>query len=149
MSGPPSRRYGVWQGTDAVFNLSVSPAYRLVICDGKGTPDLALPVNDVRTIRSVTVYDEIGGMETIRTIVSTFYAGVAEDDSLRALYPEADLGPAEERLTLFLAQYWGGPTTYPHYAWGWAWAGNAPRTSRPASRGPASSPRAGAGWRST
>ncbi|WP_167098061.1 arylsulfatase [Mycobacterium sp. DL592] len=21
---------------------------------------------------------------------------------------------------------WGGPNTYPHYAWGWAWAGNTP-----------------------
>ena len=62
--------------------------------------------------RVTTFYDEIGGMETIRTIVSAFYAGVAEDETLRPLYPEADLGPAEERLTLFLAQYWGGPTTY-------------------------------------
>ena len=59
-----------------------------------------------------TFFDEIGGMETIRTIVSTFYAGVAEDAELRPLYPEQDLGPAEERLTLFMAQYWGGPTTY-------------------------------------
>ena len=31
---------------------------------------------------------------------------------LRALYPEDDLGPAEERLRLFLEQYWGGPHTY-------------------------------------
>jgi hemoglobin len=28
------------------------------------------------------------------------------------MYPEEDLGPAEERLRLFLMQYWGGPTTY-------------------------------------
>ena len=28
------------------------------------------------------------------------------------MYPEEDLGPAKERLTLFLEQYWGGPTTY-------------------------------------
>jgi hemoglobin len=28
------------------------------------------------------------------------------------MYPEQDLGPAAERLTLFLEQYWGGPTTY-------------------------------------
>ena len=28
------------------------------------------------------------------------------------MYPEEDLGPAEERLRLFLIQYWGGPTTY-------------------------------------
>lgn len=59
-----------------------------------------------------TFYDEIGGESTIRSIVATFYAGVAEDESLRALYPEEDLGPAEERFALFLMQYWGGPTTY-------------------------------------
>jgi len=28
------------------------------------------------------------------------------------MYPEEDLGPAAERLRLFLEQYWGGPTTY-------------------------------------
>jgi hemoglobin len=59
-----------------------------------------------------TFYDEIGGMPTIRTIVDTFYAGVAEDEVLRPLYPEEDLGPAADRFALFLAQYWGGPTTY-------------------------------------
>jgi hemoglobin len=31
---------------------------------------------------------------------------------LRPLYPEEDLGPAEEHLRLFLMQYWGGPHTY-------------------------------------
>ena len=59
-----------------------------------------------------TFYDEIGGMETFETIVSVFYAGVATDPVLRPLYPEEDLGPAEVRFRLFLAQYWGGPTTY-------------------------------------
>jgi hemoglobin len=59
-----------------------------------------------------TFYEEIGGMETIRAVVHRFYEGVAGDELLRPLYPEEDLGPAEERLTLFMAQYWGGPTTY-------------------------------------
>jgi hemoglobin len=59
-----------------------------------------------------TFYDEIGGFETIRRIVARFYEGVATDDVLRPLYPEEDLGPAEERFRLFLVQYWGGPTTY-------------------------------------
>jgi hemoglobin len=59
-----------------------------------------------------TFYEEIGGEETIRTIVATFYEGVAEDELLRPLYPEEDLGPAEDRFRLFLMQYWGGPTTY-------------------------------------
>jgi hemoglobin len=59
-----------------------------------------------------TFFDEIGGLPTIATIVRGFYAGVAEDEVLRPLYPEADLEPAIDRLTKFLAQYWGGPTTY-------------------------------------
>jgi hemoglobin len=59
-----------------------------------------------------TFYDDIGGHETIRKIVARFYVGVAEDEVLRPLYPEADLGPAEERFRMFLEQYWGGPTTY-------------------------------------
>ncbi len=59
-----------------------------------------------------TFYDEIGGMATLELIVDEFYAGVAQDPVLRPMYPEADLAPAAERFTLFLAQYWGGPTTY-------------------------------------
>jgi len=57
-------------------------------------------------------YDEIGGHDTIATIVRVFYEGVADDELLRPMYPEADLGPAEERFRMFLEQYWGGPTTY-------------------------------------
>ena len=57
-------------------------------------------------------YQAIGGEPTFRKLVSEFYAGVAGDPVLRPLYPEEDLGPATERLTLFLMQYWGGPNTY-------------------------------------
>lgn len=60
----------------------------------------------------MSFYDEIGGHETFEKLVSAFYAGVADDAPLRALYPERDLGPAADRLRLFLEQYWGGPTTY-------------------------------------
>jgi hemoglobin len=59
-----------------------------------------------------TFYDEIGGFETFKRLVDKFYEGVAADEVLRPLYPEQDLGPAAERFTLFLVQYWGGPTTY-------------------------------------
>jgi len=59
-----------------------------------------------------TFYDEIGGHETFRRIVHEFYRGVADDPVLRPMYPEQDLGPAEDRLRMFLEQYWGGPTTY-------------------------------------
>jgi hemoglobin len=62
--------------------------------------------------RADTVYAAVGGEETFRRLVDAFYAGVAGDPLLRPLYPEADLGPAAERLRLFLMQYWGGPSTY-------------------------------------
>ncbi|WP_295822828.1 globin [uncultured Microbacterium sp.] len=60
----------------------------------------------------VSFYDQVGGMDTFRRLVDAFYRGVASDEVLKPMYPEEDLGPAAERLTLFLAQYWGGPTTY-------------------------------------
>jgi len=59
-----------------------------------------------------TFYDAIGGEQTIHRIVATFYQHVAADPVLKEMYPEEDLGPAEERLRMFLVQYWGGPTTY-------------------------------------
>lgn len=59
-----------------------------------------------------TFYDEIGGHETVARIVEVFYEEVAADPVLRPLYPDEDLGPAAARLTMFLVQYWGGPTTY-------------------------------------
>ena len=59
-----------------------------------------------------TFYDAIGGEPTIHKLVDEFYAGVATDPVLRPLYPEEDLGPAADRLRMFLVQYWGGPGTY-------------------------------------
>lgn len=59
-----------------------------------------------------TFYDQVGGAPTFERLVAAFYAGVAEDPPLRALYPEEDLGPAERRLRMFLEQYFGGPRTY-------------------------------------
>ena len=59
-----------------------------------------------------TFYDEVGGHETFQRLVAHFYAGVAADPILAPLYPEEDLGPAEERLRMFLEQYWGGPSAY-------------------------------------
>ena len=59
-----------------------------------------------------TFFDLVGGEPTFRKLVDEFYAGVAADPILRPLYPDEDLGPASERLRLFLIQYWGGPRTY-------------------------------------
>jgi hemoglobin len=61
---------------------------------------------------TVSLYEQFGGEPTFRKLVDAFYAGVADDPLLRPMYPEEDLGPARDRLTKFLIQYWGGPTTY-------------------------------------
>lgn len=60
----------------------------------------------------MSFYEEVGGHPTFDRLVHEFYVGVAGDPELRALYPEEDLAPAQERLLGFLVQYWGGPTTY-------------------------------------
>ena len=61
----------------------------------------------------VSVYERVGGAAFFERLVDAFYDGVATDPVLLALYPEApDLTGARHRLTLFLVQYWGGPTTY-------------------------------------
>lgn len=59
-----------------------------------------------------TFYEAFGGEAAFRQLVDEFYAGVATDPILRPLYPDEDLGPAAERLRMFLEQYWGGPGTY-------------------------------------
>jgi hemoglobin len=59
-----------------------------------------------------SVYELAGGEKTFRLLVARFYERVAGDEVLRAVYPEEDLSGATERLTLFLIQYWGGPSTY-------------------------------------
>lgn len=57
-------------------------------------------------------YEQVGGEEFFTDLVSQFYARVANDPILRPLYPADDLKGAAERLRMFLAQYWGGPTSY-------------------------------------
>lgn len=59
-----------------------------------------------------TPYERMGGAATFHAIVKRFYENVQKTPDLHAMYPEEDLGPAEERLRMFLEQYWGGPTTY-------------------------------------
>lgn len=60
----------------------------------------------------VSFYDQLGGHAFFTKLVDVFYEGIADDEVLRPMYPEADLGPAKVRMQTFLEQYWGGPTTY-------------------------------------
>ena len=58
-----------------------------------------------------SVYDVVGGQPFFVDLVDGFYAGVAADLVLRPLYPK-DLTDSRRHLAGFLAQYWGGPSTY-------------------------------------
>jgi hemoglobin len=61
----------------------------------------------------VTLYEAVGGSPFFAALVDRFYEGVEHDPVLLALYPDrSDLVGARRRLTTFLVQYWGGPTTY-------------------------------------
>ena len=61
----------------------------------------------------VTLYQEVGGSDFFIELVNKFYEGVINDEVIISLYPDRnDLEGAKERLSLFLMQYWGGPTTY-------------------------------------
>lgn len=61
--------------------------------------------------RSFSVYEALGGMEFFDDLVEQFYRGIQADLLLRPMYPD-DLTESKRHLALFLAQYWGGPTTY-------------------------------------
>lgn len=61
----------------------------------------------------LSLFDRVGGFPFFQQLVDEFYNSVQHDPLLLSLYPEApDMSGAKRRLTLFLAQYWGGPTTY-------------------------------------
>jgi len=64
------------------------------------------------TADPLTLYERAGGTPFFEALVKRFYLGVETDPALRPLFPEPDLAGARQRLTLFLIQYWGGPTTY-------------------------------------
>ncbi len=60
-----------------------------------------------------TLFDRVGGLDFFERLAARFYVGVRSDPVLLALYPQPDdLDSARWRLASFLAQYWGGPTTY-------------------------------------
>ena len=63
-----------------------------------------------------TLYDRVGGMPFFEQLVDRFYDGIRHDPVVGPMYPsdpaDPDLAGPRRRLTLFLVQYWGGPTTY-------------------------------------
>lgn len=62
--------------------------------------------------QATSFYEAVGGHPTFEKLVHVFYQGVREDPLLAPMYPHQDWDGAEERLRMFLEQYWGGPRTY-------------------------------------
>jgi len=58
-----------------------------------------------------TLYDRLGGEETIRRLVAAFYPKVKADPLLGPLFPD-DLTEIMEKQYLFLTQFFGGPPLY-------------------------------------
>ncbi len=70
------------------------------------------PVSIEGSDEAPTFYEAVGGRDTFEALVSGFYARVANDPVLVAIYPEDEWAAAANRLLMFLEQYWGGPHTY-------------------------------------
>lgn len=65
-----------------------------------------MPINNNRTL-----YEAIGGGETIRRMVDAFYPKVLQHPLLAPLFP-ADIMPVADKQYMFLSQFFGGPSLY-------------------------------------
>lgn len=59
----------------------------------------------------LSIYEQIGGSETIRQLVESFYPKVQQNAVISHLFPE-DIMPVMEKQYLFLTQFFGGPPLY-------------------------------------
>lgn len=59
----------------------------------------------------VTMYEALGGDETISRLVQAFYKRVAQHPDLKPLFPD-DFTEIAKKQHMFLTQYFGGPTLY-------------------------------------
>lgn len=60
---------------------------------------------------NLSIYENLGGAETIRRIVEAFYPRVVADPLIGPLFP-ADINPVMEKQYMFLTQFFGGPSLY-------------------------------------
>ncbi|MFC2949914.1 globin domain-containing protein [Virgibacillus sediminis] len=58
-----------------------------------------------------TIYEAIGGAETINKLVTAFYTRVGRHPSLTPIFPD-DLTETARKQELFLTQFFGGPRLY-------------------------------------
>lgn len=58
-----------------------------------------------------TIYEAIGGQESIEKIANNLYKHVAQEPKLMEIFPE-DLNESARKQSLFLTQLFGGPQLY-------------------------------------
>jgi hemoglobin len=61
--------------------------------------------------RNISLYEAIGGAESLRRIVESFYPKVQAHELLGPLFPENIL-PVMEKQIMFLTQFFGGPMLF-------------------------------------
>ncbi|MCL6548808.1 MAG: globin [Alicyclobacillus sp.] len=69
------------------------------------------PSNPSASDRQPTVYELIGGAETVARLVDAFYSRVVRHPGLRPLFPD-DITPVRNKQYRFLTQFFGGPRLY-------------------------------------
>lgn len=69
-------------------------------------------MSDENLLDQVTFYEATGGDKTYRKLVHYFYQNIQNEPLVSPMYPAEDLQGAEDRLRMFLVQFWGGPTDY-------------------------------------
>jgi arylsulfatase A-like enzyme len=83
---------------------------------------------DAQIGRVVTALETFGLMDNTMIIVFSDNGASAEGGKDGSINEHRFTAHVRESLEENLAHYddWGGFTTYNHYSWGWAWAGNTP-----------------------
>lgn len=61
--------------------------------------------------RKISLYDAVGGSETIKALVESFYPKVQAHPLIGPLFPD-DINPVMEKQYMFLSQFLGGPSLY-------------------------------------
>jgi hemoglobin len=92
--------------------MTMRPVDAGLMQDGEMQPPGPQPISIEGADSAPTFYDAVGGHDTFEALISGFYARVAQDPILTAIYPPEDWAGAARRLLMFLEQYWGGPHTY-------------------------------------
>jgi len=59
-----------------------------------------------------TVYEQIGGKETLDRLVGAFYPRVVVDPDLAPLFADSDIQEVARKQSKFLTQFLGGPMLY-------------------------------------